>query len=126
MRHFRQEAKMCGEDEYYFTTIESAVEFIANLSETYKTDLKLTESEQVYFSKRLSQPVPEPMSIDDMLTKSFEETKAQEQKRNFASDPSLLTDTDDSHFQKQETPNKLLPGFDEAFEAILSTSQVEP
>jgi hypothetical protein len=71
--------------------------------------------------------VPELMSIDDMLTKSFEETKAQEQqKRNFTSDPSLLTDTDDSHFQKQETPNKLLPGFDEAFEAILSTSQVEP
>jgi hypothetical protein len=32
VRHFRQEAKMCGEDEYYFTTIESAVEFIANLS----------------------------------------------------------------------------------------------
>lgn len=62
-----------------------------------------------------------------MLTKSFEETKAQEQqKRNFVSDPSLLTDTDDSHFQKQEKPNKLLPGFDEAFEAILSTSQVEP
>ena len=73
IRHFRQEAKMCGEDEYYFTTIESAVEFISNLNETYKTDLKLTEADLKYFQQRLNNQI---MSLDEMLTKSFEETKA--------------------------------------------------
>jgi len=28
VRHFRQESRLNGEDEYYFTTLESAVEFI--------------------------------------------------------------------------------------------------
>lgn len=45
---------MCGEDEYYFTTIESAVEFIGNLHDSYQSDLKLTESDKVYFSQKLN------------------------------------------------------------------------
>ena len=45
---------MCGDDEYYFTTIESAVEFIQNLWENYKSDLKLSESDEVRFTKRLN------------------------------------------------------------------------
>ena len=54
VRHFRQEAKMCGEDEYYFTTIESAVEFIYNLDKNYSSDLKLTEVDKAKFEIKLN------------------------------------------------------------------------
>jgi len=45
---------MCGEDEYYFTTIESAVEFIHNLDKNYTSDLKLTEVDKAKFEIKLN------------------------------------------------------------------------
>ena len=39
VRYFRQESFLCGQDDYYLQTLESVIEFIQNLSETYKTDL---------------------------------------------------------------------------------------
>ena len=41
VRHFRQESFLHGQDDYYLQTLESVVEFILNLSESYKQDLKL-------------------------------------------------------------------------------------
>ena len=47
VRNFRQESFLHGEDDYYLQTLESAVEFIQNLSETYRTDLKLRDDEDL-------------------------------------------------------------------------------
>lgn len=66
---------MCGEDEYYFTTIESAVEFIQNLGSNYKTDLKLSDSDQQRFERRINgqTEVQPTLSLDEMLTQSFDQ-----------------------------------------------------
>ena len=45
VRMFRQEALQQGQDEYYLTTLESVIEFIKTLSETYRTNLKLEPGE---------------------------------------------------------------------------------
>ena len=47
VRHFRQESFLHGQDDYYLQTLESVIEFIQNLSETYKSDLKLDEGEDL-------------------------------------------------------------------------------
>ena len=38
---------MTGQDDYYLQTLESVVQFVENLSETYQTDLKLEEGEDL-------------------------------------------------------------------------------
>ena len=47
VRHFRQESFLHGQDDYYLQTLESVIEFIQNLSETYTSDLKLNEGEDL-------------------------------------------------------------------------------
>lgn len=47
VRYFRQESFLHGQDDYYLQTLESVVEFVLNLSEKYKTDLKLNEGEEL-------------------------------------------------------------------------------
>ena len=47
VRNFRQEALLHGEDEYYLTTLESVIEFIQTLSETYHENLKLESGEDI-------------------------------------------------------------------------------
>lgn len=60
-----------------------------------------------------------------MLTKSFEESKAVEARHNFATDPSLLTDTDETHNSSQLKQTNLLPAFDDVFEAMLAVQPTE-
>ena len=38
---------MTGQDDYYLQTLESVVQFVESLSDTYKTDLKLEEGEDL-------------------------------------------------------------------------------
>ena len=47
IRYFRQESFLNGEDDYYLNTLESIVSFVENLSENYRTDLKLREGEDL-------------------------------------------------------------------------------
>ena len=47
VRHFRNESFMTGQDDYYLQTLESVVQFVENLSDTYQTDLKLEEGEDL-------------------------------------------------------------------------------
>lgn len=47
VRHFRQESFLHGQDDYYLQTLESVIEFIQNLSETYTSDLKLNDGEDL-------------------------------------------------------------------------------
>lgn len=65
---------MCGEDEYYFTTIESAMEFIQNLGDNYKEDLKLTEGEGKRFEQKIAQTMLSSMRMD---TESTPQNQAQ-------------------------------------------------
>jgi uncharacterized damage-inducible protein DinB len=81
---------MCGEDEYYFTTIESVFEFILNLDKAYMNDLKLTTDEVSKFHQRVN---GQSQTIDDLLTLSFEESKQME--KDFTNDPGLFTETDE-------------------------------
>ena len=104
---FRQESLLHGQDEYYLTTLESVIEFIQNLSETYRTNLKLEPGED--FPSELdqwmwSEPQPsapdadtasgkgasshQQVSLDEMLSGGAPQKK-------FGEDPSLLTDTDE-------------------------------
>ena len=47
MRMFRHEQLLHGQEDYYLQSIESAIEFILNLHQNYKEDLKLEEGEQL-------------------------------------------------------------------------------
>lgn len=65
VRMFRQESLLHGQDEYYLTTLESVIEFIQNLSETYRTNLKLEPGED--FPSELDQWMwsePQPSAPD--------------------------------------------------------------
>lgn len=53
VRHFRQESFLHGQDDYYLQTLESVIEFIQNLSDTYKSDLKLNEGEDLPSSEEM-------------------------------------------------------------------------
>jgi len=106
---------MSGEDEYYFTTIESALEFILNLDKSYKNDLKLNEVDLARFEIRLQggkNAGRQAQSLDELLTQSFEESKAQ---KDFLNDTSLFTDTDELQTHQTTQKTKILPGFEDAF-----------
>ena len=98
-----------GQDEYYLTTLESVIEFVQNLSETYKTNLKLEPGEdfpseldqwmwsepqspspEVETSPAKGAKSPQQVSLDEMLSGG-----APQKKPSFGEDPSLLTDTDE-------------------------------
>lgn len=76
VRNFRQEALLHGEDEYYLTTLESVIEFIQTLSDTYRTNLKLENGED--FPSELDQWMwSEPQSPKPVDTLSPEKTRDQ-------------------------------------------------
>ena len=57
IRMFRHESRLVGEDEYYLTTIESAVVFVQNMT---TGDLKLeTEEEYMFENYRWDPPTEE-------------------------------------------------------------------
>ena len=67
VRHFRQESFLHGQDDYYLQTLESVIEFVQNLSETYRTDLKLNAGEDL-------PPAADATALPDEWSWNFEES----------------------------------------------------
>ena len=101
VRHFRQESFLCGQDDYYLQTLESVIEFIQNLSETYKTDLLLKEGEDLPSElEEWSWSYEEPSSTEDAAASSnpaaisqTDTVKQDEAKKEFSIEDMLSSDT---------------------------------
>jgi len=87
VRLFRHDDRLEGEDDYYLTTIENAVQFLHDIK---AADCQLNSGEQ--FPTLPSAGLNRPQMMEVIDISSLEENK----KENLSlSDPSFLTDTDE-------------------------------